>query len=59
MKEGTTWIDIMRQYKPDITDKEANYILWEHTCYPFDDKTTVTQIEQYFQSSSQQTPLHD
>lgn len=42
--ENETWIDYMRRLKPDITDEEAEYILWNETCYPFDNETTLKQI---------------
>lgn len=30
-----TWLDLVRKYFPDATDEEADYILWEHTAFPF------------------------
>lgn len=43
-----TWIDYFKQFKSDITEEEVDFILWEETCYPFDDETTMKQIENYF-----------
>lgn len=45
---GKTWLDIFRIYKPDITEDEANYLLWNNTCYPFDADTTIKQIAALF-----------
>jgi len=43
-----SFLDVMRKYKPEITEKEANYILWNETCYPFSDEMTISQIHQFF-----------
>ncbi len=34
MKKAKTWGDVVREYVPDATDKEVDFILWEYTCYP-------------------------
>lgn len=47
-----TWMDIFKRYKPEITEKEAEYILWNETCYPLDAQTTIIQIENYFKNKS-------
>ena len=38
------WHDCIRYYKPDATDDECEFILWEQTCFPFDHETTLNQI---------------
>jgi len=43
-----TWIDYFRKFKEDITEEEVDNILWEETCYPFNDETTMKQVETYF-----------
>jgi hypothetical protein len=43
-----TWLDIFRKYDPNITEDEATYILWNETCFPFDNETTLKQIEEWF-----------
>jgi len=43
-----SWIDLFRTYKSDITEKEVDYILWNETCYPFDNETTIEQVKNYF-----------
>ena len=43
-----TWADCIKHYKPEATKEECEYILWEHTCYPFDAETTLEQIKEYF-----------
>lgn len=45
-----SWVEVMRKYNPDITEKEANYILWNETCFPFDDEIAFSQVHQYFKS---------
>lgn len=34
-KEDITFLDLVREYKPDATIEEADFILWERTCFPF------------------------
>lgn len=46
-----TWGELFRKYKPEITDKEIEFILWNETCYPFDDPTAVKQVIAYFTSN--------
>jgi hypothetical protein len=29
-----TWTELVREYFPDVSDKEADYILWNHTGFP-------------------------
>lgn len=29
-----TWIELVRHYFPDVTDEQADYILWEYTGFP-------------------------
>lgn len=36
-----TWGDIVREYVPDATDEEVDYILWERTAYPVASEETV------------------
>lgn len=49
--EGQTWRDVFQKYKPDITDDEINYILWNETCFPFDNEITLKQIESFLNGS--------
>jgi len=49
--QGKTWLEVMREFKPDITPEEADYILWECTCYPFSDEITLAQIKEHFNTS--------
>ena len=45
-----TWIDVIRHYKSDVTPDEAEYILWNETCYPFSDESTLEQIKSFFKN---------
>jgi hypothetical protein len=40
--------DLVRYFKPELTDKECDWYLWERTCYPFDLKTTIEQLNTIF-----------
>lgn len=31
----TTPQDLVRMIKPDATDEECDYVLWEQSCFPF------------------------
>lgn len=43
-----TWGEVIRAFKPDASDEFVDFFLWECTCYPFDNETTLQQIESYF-----------
>ena len=30
-----TMLDLVREYLPDVSENDADYILWNHTSYPF------------------------
>lgn len=43
-----TWIDLVREYFPDATEKECDFILWERTAFPVTGEETIReQLEQY------------
>ena len=47
-----TQFDVMKNYNPDVSQEDANYILMNETAYPFDDiRGTVEQISRYFRAS--------
>lgn len=48
-----TWLEVVQYYKPEATEKEAEHILWEHTCYPFSDETTLRQITHLLNSEQE------
>jgi hypothetical protein len=39
--KNRAWGDLVRQYKPNATAEEIDFILWEHTCYPFGNEEMV------------------
>jgi len=43
-KRKFTPIDCVKYYFPEKSDKEADYILWEKTCFPFDTDMYLTQL---------------
>jgi len=53
IKEKLTWGEVVRHYDPKITDDKVDYILWNETCYPFDNETTVKQIYQLFKKQGE------
>ena len=49
---GKTWRDLVRDHIPSATDKEADFILWEHTAFPMADKDYVErQISAYAEAT--------
>ena len=48
--ENKTWGEIVRHYKPEATDEEVDFILWEQTCYPMDNFTTIEQLNVLFKA---------
>lgn len=59
LRDGMTWGDYIRQYNPDATDKEVDYVLWEETCYPMDSEETLKQIAEYYQRKQQSRSPHE
>lgn len=29
-----TWLELVKKYFPDVSDEEADFILWEKTAFP-------------------------
>jgi hypothetical protein len=38
-----TWVDLVREYFPDIAAEDAEYLLWEKTCFPLGSLEQVKQ----------------
>ncbi len=36
-----TWLELVKKYFPNASDKEADFILWEKTCFPICSAETV------------------
>ncbi len=43
-----TMQDCIKHYFPDITDEEIEFILWEKTCFPFSDETSINQLYTFY-----------
>ena len=39
-----SWQSVMDYYFPDCSKQEQDYILFEKTCFPFDDEVTLDQL---------------
>lgn len=47
-EERKNMIEVVREIIPGVSDEEAGYILWNHTCFPFGTEEQVkVQIEQF------------
>lgn len=40
--------DWVRYFKPEASDRECDFILWEQTCFPFSTKITIDQLNKLF-----------
>ena len=48
--EMKSWEGIVRYFKPDATEDEIEFILWEQTCYPFSHEETIKQLNELFKA---------
>jgi len=39
-------LDLIKHFKPDWTDEQCDFYIWEYTCYPFDLEETVKQLNE-------------
>lgn len=37
----------VRYYKPDWSDQECDYFVWNQTCFPFSNETFLKQLYNY------------
>ncbi len=44
-----TVIDCVRFFNNELTIKECEVILWEHTCYPHSFKIMIKGLNRYFE----------
>ena len=40
--------DMVRYFDKEMTDEQCDFVLWDQTCFPFDMKGTVTQLNNLF-----------
>lgn len=45
IKTEKTYLDLVRDYFPNVSDKEADSILWDKTCFPM--RIDEKEIERY------------
>lgn len=47
-EERRNMIELVREHLPGVSDEEAGYILWNHTCFPFGTQEQVkAQLEEF------------
>lgn len=44
-------IGVIKYYWPFLADHEADFIIWEKTCYPMDTDTAFKQIFELYKSA--------
>jgi hypothetical protein len=47
-----TVVDCVRFFNNELTFKECEFILWEHTCYPYGFQLMIKQLNEYFENES-------
>ncbi len=45
-----TWQQVFRYYWPNISDHKIDFLLYEHTCYPFDPAQALEQVYRMYKS---------
>jgi hypothetical protein len=40
------YIDWVKHFKPDWTDEQCDFYLWEYTCFPFGFKDVIKQLNE-------------
>ena len=48
IKKGFNAIDCVRYFRPEWTDEQCDYHLWELTCFPFSTEIMIKQLNEYF-----------
>ncbi len=43
-----TAIDVIKYFKPDWSDNECDFYIWEFTCYPFSFEVMIEQLNNRF-----------
>lgn len=43
-----TPIDCVKYFKPEWTDEECDFYLWEFTCFPFSTEILIEQLNNKF-----------
>ena len=48
-------IDCVRYYKEEISDEEADFIIWEKTCYPISTEVFLKQLYNIFNNTNKRS----
>ena len=48
IKKKMTGVKAVKYYNKNISDKLADNILWEETCYPFSNEMFLKQLYQFY-----------
>jgi hypothetical protein len=46
MANDMEYIDWVKHFKPDWSDEQCDFYLWEHTCFPFGFKDVIKQLNE-------------
>lgn len=49
VEKKMSWHDVAKTIIPEISEDDVTRILWNDTCYPFDDETAFNQLIKYLQ----------
>ena len=42
----TSYKDWVKHFRPEWTDEQCDFYLWEHTCFPFSFKDIIKQLNE-------------
>ncbi len=51
MAKEMNYIDLVKHFRPDWTDEECEFYLWEYTCFPFGFKDVIKQLNEQLKNN--------
>ncbi len=48
IKNNLTPLECVRFFDKDISEEEADFIIWEKTCFPFSNESFINQLNDIF-----------
>ncbi len=52
-----TYLGLVKYFNSEISDEEADFIIWEKTCYPFSLEQVIVQLNELFKDRLDGTGL--
>jgi hypothetical protein len=48
--KGKSMVEVVQRYWPEATDQQANFIIWEMTCFPMNTEIALKQLYDLYRS---------